>query len=123
MLEPTTISLTLTGVFVIAFMKGGFGGGFAIVGIPLLALVMDPLTAGALLARLFVVMDLFTLRYWKPTTWSKPDLVMLAPGLLAGIVLGTVVLNVLDGRAVAVTISLITFVFSGLWFKGGGVIT
>ena len=41
MLDPTTISLTLIGVFVIAFMKGGFGGGFAIVGIPLLALVMD----------------------------------------------------------------------------------
>ncbi|MYD92255.1 MAG: sulfite exporter TauE/SafE family protein [Chloroflexi bacterium] len=120
MLEPTTISLTLIGVFVIAFIKGGFGGGFAIVGIPLLALVMDPLTAGALLAPLFVVMDLFALRYWKPTTWSKPELVVLVPGLLAGIALGTVLLNVLDGRAVAITISLITLVFSGLWFKGGG---
>ncbi|MCE2453682.1 MAG: sulfite exporter TauE/SafE family protein, partial [Nitrospinae bacterium] len=81
MLDPATISLTLIGVFVIAFMKGGFGGGFAIVGIPLLALVMDPLTAGALLAPLFVVMDLFALRYWKPKTWSKPDLALLLPGL------------------------------------------
>ena len=36
-------------------MKGSFGGGFAIIGIPLLALVMDPLTAGALLAPLFVM--------------------------------------------------------------------
>ena len=52
MLEPATILLALSGVFLIAFMKGSFGGGFAIVGIPLLALVMDPLTAGALLARL-----------------------------------------------------------------------
>ena len=46
MLEPSTLFLTLAGVFVIAFMKGSFGGGFAIIGIPLLALVMDPLTAG-----------------------------------------------------------------------------
>ncbi len=120
MLDPATISLTLIGVFVIAFMKGGFGGGFAIVGIPLLALVMDPLTAGALLAPLFVVMDLFALRYWKPKTWSKPDLALLLPGLVAGIAMGTVLLNILDGRAVAIAIALITLGFSGLWFMGGG---
>jgi len=38
----------------IAFMKGAFSGGIAIIGIPLLALVMHPLRAGALLAPLFV---------------------------------------------------------------------
>ena len=101
MLEPATILLALSGVFLIAFMKGSFGGGFAIVGIPLLALVMDPLTAGALLAPLFVAMDVFALRYWKPATWSKPDLAVLLPGLVAGIVAGTLLLSVLDGRAVA----------------------
>ena len=108
MLEPATILLALSGVFLIAFMKGSFGGGFAIVGIPLLALVMDPLTAGALLAPLFVAMDVFALRYWKPATWSKPDLAVLLPGLVAGIVAGTLLLSVLDGRAVAIII-LITY--------------
>ena len=120
MLEPATILLALSGVFLIAFMKGSFGGGFAIVGIPLLALVMDPLTAGALLAPLFVAMDVFALRYWKPATWSKPDLAVLLPGLVAGIVAGTLLLSVLDGRAVAIIIALITLVFAGLWFTGGG---
>ena len=120
MLEPSTLFLTLAGVFVIAFMKGSFGGGFAIIGIPLLALVMDPLTAGALLAPLFVAMDVFALRYWKPATWSKPDLALLLPGLVAGIVAGTLLLSVLDGRAITIIIALITLVFAGLWFKGGG---
>jgi uncharacterized membrane protein YfcA len=55
--DPAVLFIAALGVFVIAFMKGGFGGGFAILGIPLLSLVMDPLTAGALLAPLFVVMD------------------------------------------------------------------
>ena len=120
MLEPSTLFLTLAGVFVIAFMKGSFGGGFAIIGIPLLALVMDPLTAGALLAPLFVAMDVFALRYWKPATWSKPDLALLLPGLVAGIVAGTLLLSVLDGRAITIIIALITLVFAGLWFKGRG---
>lgn len=101
-------------------MKGGFGGGFAIIGIPLLALVMDPLTAGALLAPLFVAMDLFALRYWRPRTWSKPDLALLLPGLVAGIGLGTLLLNVLDRRAVGITMALITLAFAGIWFRGGG---
>jgi len=61
-------------------MKGAFGGGFSIVGIPLLSIVMDPVTAGGLLAPLFIAMDLFALRYWKPSTWSKPDLVLLFTG-------------------------------------------
>ena len=93
MFDLPTISLTVAGVFVIALMKGGFGGGFAIVGIPLLALVMDPITAGALLAPLFVAMDLVALRYWKPSTWSKPDLKVLLPSLVIGVALGTLLVN------------------------------
>ena len=81
---------------------------------------MDPITAGALLAPLFVVMDLVALRYWKPSTWSKPDLEVLLPGLVIGIALGTLLLNELDGRAVAIVVALITLVFAGLWFRGGG---
>lgn len=55
--------IAFAGVFLICFMKGAFGGGFSIVGIPLLSIVMDPVTAGGLLAPLFIAMDLFALRY------------------------------------------------------------
>jgi uncharacterized membrane protein YfcA len=77
--ELFTLAIALSGVFLIAFMKGAFGGGFAIVGIPLLSLAMDPIAAGALLAPLFVVMDVTALRYWRPNTWSRVDLAMLLP--------------------------------------------
>ena len=120
MLDAGTIFLTLSGVFVNAFMKGGFGGGFAIVGIPLLALVMDPFQAGALLAPLFVVMDLVALRYWSPATWSKVDLKLLLPSLLVGIALGTLLLDTLDSRAVSIAMALITLGFAAMWFRGGG---
>src|SRR6201995_5538137 len=55
-LSLTTVLVTFAGVFLICFMKGAFGGGFAIVGIPLLSIVMDPVTAGGLLAPLFIAM-------------------------------------------------------------------
>lgn len=66
--DPASIVLTVTAVFVIAFMKGGFGGGFATLCIPILSLSLDPIAAGALLAPLFVVMDLLALWHRKHTT-------------------------------------------------------
>jgi uncharacterized membrane protein YfcA len=119
-LSVTTILVTFAGVFLICFMKGAFGGGFAIVGIPLLSLVMDPVTAGGLLAPLFIAMDLFSLRYWKPSTWSKPDLKLLVPGLVVGIGIGYVLFRFLDHRAIAIVMAAITLSFVALWFKSGG---
>lgn len=119
-LNTTTILVTLAGVFLICFMKGAFGGGFAIVGIPLLSIVMDPVSAGGLLAPLFVAMDLFSLRYWKPSTWSRPDLRLLVPGLVVGIGIGYMVFRLLDHRAIAIVMAVVTLIFVGLWFLRGG---
>jgi len=119
-LTVPVILIALAGVFLICFMKGAFGGGFSIVGIPLLSIVMDPVTAGGLLAPLFIAMDLFALRYWKPSTWSKPDLLWLVPALLTGIGLGYLLFRHLDHRAIAILMAVITLLFAGLWFFGDG---
>jgi len=122
-LTVATILVAFAGVFLICFMKGAFGGGFSIVGIPLLSVVMDPVTAGGLLAPLFIAMDLFALRYWKPSTWSKPDLVLLVPGLLIGIGFGYLLFRILDHRIIAILMATITLVFVGLWFVAGAEVT
>ena len=84
---------------------------------------MDPVTAGGLLAPLFIAMDLFALRYWKPSTWSKPDLLPLLPGLVAGIGLGYLVFRILDHRAIAIVIATVTLIFVVLWFVAGAKVT
>src|SRR5690349_15427096 len=122
-LTIATILVAFAGVFLICFMKGAFGGGFSIVGIPLLSIVMDPVTAGGLLAPLFIAMDLFALRYWKPSTWSKPDLVLLLPGLVTGIGCGYFVFRVLDHRAIAIVMAAVTLRFVGLWLAAGAELT
>ena len=114
-----TVLVAFAGVFLICFMKGAFGGGFAIVGIPLLSLVMDPVTAGGLLAPLFVAMDLYSLRYWKPSTWSKPDLKLLLPGLVVGVGLGYLLFQILDHRAIAIVMAAMTLIFVALWLAAG----
>jgi uncharacterized membrane protein YfcA len=121
-IEPTTLLVAATGIFVIGFMKGAFGGGFSIIGIPLLALVMTPIEAGTMLAPLFIAMDLFALRYWKPSTWSKPDLSLLLPAQFVGIALGFFVLRDLDRRAIEIVMAVVTLTFAVLWFRGGAAV-
>src|SRR5262249_32053057 len=122
-LSVVTILVAFAGVFLIGFMRGAFGGGFAIIGIPLLSLVMDPVTAGGLLAPLFVVMDLFALRYWKPSTWSRPDLAVLLPGLGTGMGIGFLLFRILAPRVIAIMRAAIPLIFVGLWFVAGGKVT
>jgi uncharacterized membrane protein YfcA len=113
--DPAIVILALTGVFTIAFMKGVGGGGAAGVGIPLLALAMDPLTAGALLAPLLIVMDVFALRYFSPSTWSMPDVALLLPALIAGIGTGYLALNAMNPHMIEIVIAVTTLGFAVQW--------
>lgn len=119
--ELLTFAVAALGVFLIAFMRGAFGGGFAIIGIPLLSLVMDPISAGALLAPLFIAMDVFALRYWSPSTWSKPDVVRLVPASLVGIAAGFLLMRSMNIHLTSIIIALVTLAFAGHWLLGGGV--
>jgi len=61
---PTNPALYLVGlptVFLIAMSKGAFGGGLAILGVPLLSFVMSPLDAAITVAPLVAFMDLFAI--------------------------------------------------------------
>lgn len=118
--DAVALAVAALGVGLIAFMRGAFGGGFAVIGIPLLSLAMDPIAAGALLAPLFVVMDVVALRYWKARHWSRADLLPLLPALVAGIVAGYLLLSVLDRGLVALAIALITLAFAAIFFATGG---
>lgn len=103
----------------IAIGKGAFGGGLAILGIPLLALVTDPLSAAIIVAMLVAAMDLFALQSFGRATWSKPDLIWLLPGLLAGIGIGYLVFRLVDARIVTLIIGLTTLGFTAHWFAKG----
>jgi uncharacterized membrane protein YfcA len=116
-LDPLVITVSMVAVMAIGFMKGAFGGGFAIIGIPILALVMDPIKAGSLLAPLFVVMDLFALRYWRPNTWSRPDLALLVPGLVVGIAGGYFLLEYVNRHAIEILMAVTTLFFAFLWWR------
>jgi uncharacterized membrane protein YfcA len=119
LIGPWTLAVCLVAIFAIAFMKGAFGGGLAALGIPLMSLVLDPISAGALMAPLFIVMDVVAFRYWKPSTWSRPDLAWLVPPMVIGIAVGWWLISRLDPHWVAIVIALVTLGFAAQWYAGG----
>lgn len=103
-------------ICVIAMSKGAFGGGAASLGVPMLSLITDPIGAAVVVAPLVSLMDMFTLRTFGPSSWSKPDLRVLLPGLLLGLGLGWLAFEWIDPRLVALMIGTISLSFALHWF-------
>jgi uncharacterized protein len=114
--DPSFYAIGLATTFLMAAAKGAFGGGLAIIGVPLLALVTDPISAAIIIAPLVAFMDIFAMRAFPPSTWSRPDLAWLSLGLLAGLALGWLFFTAIDPRIVVLVIALVTLVFTLRWF-------
>ncbi len=117
--DPLFYLVGLTTVFIISVSKGAFGGGLAILGVPLLSLVLPPLEAAIVIAPLVSFMDFFAFGSFGRNSLSKPDLVWLAPGLLAGIAVGYFFFVYVDPRMVAAGIGVITVIFALDYFFRG----
>jgi uncharacterized membrane protein YfcA len=58
---PATLLAGAAAVALVGLSKGGLGGAFALMGVPVLALVMSPVQAAALLLPLLLMMDAVSL--------------------------------------------------------------
>lgn len=103
-------------VFLIGFSKGAFGGGAASIGVPMMSMFTDPVGAAIICAPLVSLMDMFTLRAFGPSSWSRPDLAVLLPGLVLGIGLGWLLFEMVDHRIVGALIAAIGMLFALHWF-------
>jgi len=117
--DPLFYVVGLGAIFLVALGRGTFGGGFAVIGVPLLALVVDPITATAMMAPIASASDPFALWAYPPRHWSKPDLTWLVPGMFVGLALGAIFFVRVDPRLVALAIAIITLWFCLRWFLGG----
>jgi len=109
---PTDILFYLVGipsVFII-------GGGLAIIGVPFLALVIDPVDAAIVVAVVASTTDIFALKAFPMRTWSWPDLTWLAPGILVGLILGVLFFALVDQRVLVLGIALVTLAFAARYF-------
>ncbi|MEO8882194.1 MAG: sulfite exporter TauE/SafE family protein [Devosia sp.] len=114
--DPLFYLIGLPSVFLISLGRGAFGGGLAILGVPLLAFAVDPVTAAFMMAPIVSASDPFVVWAFPPKTWSVPDLKWLVPGIVAGLCVGALFVAEVDPRIVALGISIVILWFTARYF-------
>lgn len=113
--------LAIVAVTINGISKSGFAGGIGVVSVPLMALVIDPAQAAAILLPLLIVMDYLSIKAW----WGKQKndlLKLLVPAAIAGIGAGYLLYDVLNAHLLKTMLGVVSLFFAG-WglFKGANI--
>lgn len=122
-LSPLAIALACVAVILLGLAKGGLAG-VGTLSTPLLALVMPPAQAAAILLPILVVSDAVGVWSFRKS-WDKWILGWMLPGAFLGVVLGYLFAATLSIAALKAALGAITLGFAlyRLWIERGGRIT
>ncbi len=103
-------------VLLVGISKGGFAGGLGTLAVPLLALMVDPRVAAAIMLPILCTMDIFTAwRYRRD--WDMKTLKILLPGALVGIVIGGLTFSIMNADMIRVIVGAMAIYFvANYWF-------
>ncbi len=108
--EPAFYLASVPAVLLYGIAKGGFGGSIAVLSVPLMALVMPPTQAAAILLPILVVMDAVVVKtYWKK--FDSHALRLLLPGAIVGVGLGYLSADAMSEHYMRVLIGALSLVF------------
>ena len=104
-------------VIIVGISKSGFGSGLGMLGVPLMALVIPPAQAAAIMLPLLCVMDIFNVVHYRSRS-DRANLVILIPAGLLGILLGTFTFGYLSDANMRILIGVISILFVGNFLFG-----
>lgn len=114
---PTMLWVTVLAVALVGVSKGGLGGAFALMGVPVMSLVMPPVLAAAVLLPILLIMDATSLWLWRG--WRDGSLLrVMLPAAVVGIALGWATSAVTSDAVVRLIVGGIALVFAARAFLG-----
>ena len=99
-------SLILVGIF-----RAGFGIGAGVFAVAMTALVVPPFQAAAILLPVLCLMDVIGVWTYR-RSWDGANLAIMLPGAMVGVGVGTLMVDVLQSRHIALMIGVIAVAFS-----------
>lgn len=116
--SPAELAVTASAVALVGLSKGGLGG-MSLLGVPLMALVMPPVTAAAILLPVLVVMDVVNVASWR--RWVDWRIMrQILPGAVAGIGIGWATAELVSDSAVRLIVGLVSLAFVARALVGTG---
>jgi uncharacterized protein len=109
---PTAITAAIIAVILAGFAKGGFSGLGALC-TPVMALVMPPVTAAAILLPILIVQDVVSIWSFR-WQFNRRIIMWMLPGAVIGVAMGWAMAAKLTVPIILTTLGVITLVF-GIW--------
>ena len=109
-LNPTFLIVAGIAALLVGLSKGGLAN-MGVLGTPVLALVISPVKAAALLLPIFVVSDMFGLWSYR-REFDKRNLVILIPAAVVGIAIGWATASLISDRMVGLLVGLVGVAFT-----------
>jgi uncharacterized protein len=107
--DPYFLAAIVPAVVALGLAKGGFAG-IGVVATPLLALVMPPIQAAAVLLPILIVQDVISVWVYR-RDWSRQNLQVMVPGAVIGIGAAWLLAAYVPEAAVRVIVGLIGVAF------------
>jgi uncharacterized protein len=107
--DPTFYLVAALAALLVGLSKGGLSN-MGVLGTPVLALVISPVQAAALLLPIFVVSDMFGLWAYR-REFDKRNLIILLPAAMLGITIGWATYSLVSDRVVGFMIGAIGVLF------------
>ena len=112
--DPAFYLAAVPAVILVGLSKGGFGGAAGFVGVPLMALVISPVRAAAILLPILVLMDIVSLWTWRGV-FDRATLAVMLPGALVGIALGWWLAAAVTADAIRLAVGAVAIAFVARW--------
>ncbi|MBT3307496.1 MAG: sulfite exporter TauE/SafE family protein [Alphaproteobacteria bacterium] len=117
--DPLFYAIALPAIMIAGISKGGFGGGLVVMAVPLMALVVSPQQAAAVMLPILMAMDVAAVWAYR-RTWRKDLLVFLLPAAVIGIIVGWASFGFLDASFIRLLLGTIAIVFTlDFWLRRG----
>ena len=109
--DPRFYLAAAVAVLIAGIAKGGFGGGMAVVSVPLMATVVSPVQAAAVMLPILMVMDVVAIRaYWG--RWDPRNLWILLPASLIGTALGFLTFRFFSADGLRALVGVVAVVYA-----------
>lgn len=118
--DPAVLAMAVLAVLIVGLAKGGFSG-LGALATPLLALVLPPTQAAALLLPVLLVQDVVSVWAFR-RTWDRWIVARMLPGAALGVALAAWFAASVDEARVMLALGAITLLFGlyRLWLERGG---
>jgi uncharacterized protein len=113
--DPLFYLAAIPAVLLNSISKGGFGGAFGGIAVPLMAIVVSPPLAAAIMLPLLCSADLFGMRRYYGR-WDAPILRTMLIGGIAGVGFGALSFGSLSQNALRLLVGMIAIAFSIYYF-------